>query len=227
MGKEQHMIKTSRRSVLRSSLTFAAAAALARPYLANATATTASAWWAQGFAQEEDVALRKIVADYGKASGNTIELSIVPFAPLRQKIISAMTSGSVPDLIDANPLEIVPEEAWNGRLVDVSDVVETQKEHYLPNALLSARCYDNTKKNNGAITASHTKVRCGRSITGGIWLRKQAIRSPIFRTLGTPLSISLNRCSRNCEIKACAMSMPPALSSAPWALTSPRPLTSS
>ncbi|MFZ3237236.1 MAG: extracellular solute-binding protein, partial [Stellaceae bacterium] len=140
------MTNPSRRSLLRGSLAIAAGAGLARPYLANAAATTASAWWAQGFAQEEDVALRKIVADYEKASGNTIDLSIVPFAPLRQKIISAMTSGTVPDLIDANPLEVVPEEAWNGRLVDVSDVVETQKSHYLPNALLSARCYDNVKK---------------------------------------------------------------------------------
>ncbi len=140
------MISLNRRSLLRASLAVAAGASLARPYVANAAATTASAWWAQGFAQEEDVALRKIVADYEKASGNTIDLSIVPFAPLRQKIISAITSGSVPDLIDANPLEIVPEEAWNGRLVDVSDVVETQQSHYLPTALISAHCYDNEKK---------------------------------------------------------------------------------
>ena len=140
------MISLNRRSLLRASLAVAAGASLARPYIANAAATTATAWWAQGFAQEEDVSLRKIVADYEKASGNTIDLSIVPFAPLRQKIISAITSGSVPDVIDANPLEIVPEEAWNGRLVDVSDVVETQKSHYLPTALISAHCYDNEKK---------------------------------------------------------------------------------
>jgi multiple sugar transport system substrate-binding protein len=143
------MISLNRRSLLRGSLAVAAGASLARPYIASAAATTATAWWAQGFAQEEDISLRKIVADYEKASGNTIDLSIVPFAPLRQKIISAITSGSVPDVIDANPLEIVPEEAWNGRLVDVSDVVETQKSHYLPTALISAHCYDNEKKERG------------------------------------------------------------------------------
>jgi len=100
------MARLTRRSVLRGSVGVLAAGSLARPHIANAAATTATAWWAQGFAQEEDVALRKFVADYEKASGNTIDLSIVPFAPLRQKIISAITSGSVPDLIDANPLEI-------------------------------------------------------------------------------------------------------------------------
>ena len=64
-----------------------------RPYIANAAATTATMWWAQGFVQEEDISLKKIVADYEKASGNKIDLSIIPFAPMRQKIISAITSG--------------------------------------------------------------------------------------------------------------------------------------
>ena len=54
----------TRRSLLRGSAALIAGSAVARPYIANAAATTATAWWAQGFAQEEDVALRKIVADY-------------------------------------------------------------------------------------------------------------------------------------------------------------------
>jgi hypothetical protein len=40
---------------------------LARPYIANAAATTATVWWTQGFAQEEDISIRKIFADYEKA----------------------------------------------------------------------------------------------------------------------------------------------------------------
>src|SRR6266478_1798112 len=97
----------SRRSVLRSSLAVAAAGTLARPYIANAAATTAELWWAQGFIPEEDVAIKKIIADYEKASGNTIEYSIIPFAPQRQKIVSAVTSGIVPDLFNNNPGEII------------------------------------------------------------------------------------------------------------------------
>ena len=38
----------SRRSVLRTSLAAAAAETLARPYIANAAATTAEVWWVQG-----------------------------------------------------------------------------------------------------------------------------------------------------------------------------------
>ena len=65
----------SRRSVLRASLGLAAAGSLARPYIANAQAKTATVWWTQGFVPEEDDAFRKVVADYENVSGNKIEFS--------------------------------------------------------------------------------------------------------------------------------------------------------
>src|SRR5580692_9366404 len=117
----------TRRSVLRGSLVLASAGAVARPYIAKAAATTATVWWIQGFAEEEDIAFKKIVADYKNASGDTIDYSIVPYAPMRQKIVSAVTSGVVPDLFQNTPVEIIALYAWQDKLVDVSDVVETQR----------------------------------------------------------------------------------------------------
>ncbi|MBV8088412.1 MAG: carbohydrate ABC transporter substrate-binding protein [Alphaproteobacteria bacterium] len=143
------MANLTRRSVLRSSLALAAAGRLARPYIANAAATTAEVWWAQGFVPEEDVGFKKVVADYGKATGNTIELSIVPFAPLRQKIVAAMTSGIVPDMIYATPGEIIALHAWDDKLVDVSDVIESQKEEFTETALISTYCYNSIEKRRG------------------------------------------------------------------------------
>ena len=140
------MTTLSRRSVLRSSLALAAAGTLARPYVANAAATTAEVWWTQGFIPEEDDLIKKIVADYEKASGNTIELAIMPFAPQRQKIVSAVTSGVVPDLFWNNPGEIIALFAWEDKLVDVSDVVETQKEEYTETALTNTFCYNSVEK---------------------------------------------------------------------------------
>jgi multiple sugar transport system substrate-binding protein len=136
----------SRRSVLRSSLAVAAAGALSRPYIANSAKTTAEVWWAQGFVPEEDAALKKVVADYEKASGNTIDLSITPFAPQRQKIVAAVQSGIVPDVFNSNPAEIIALYAWDDKLVDVSDVVETQKEEYTETALLNTYAYNNVTK---------------------------------------------------------------------------------
>src|SRR5215472_7564834 len=124
------MDSLTRRSVLRGSLGLAAAGSLGRPHVANAAAVTATVWWVQGFAPEEDVSVKKIFADYEKASGNTIDYSIIPYAPERQKIVSAMTSGIVPDLFQNNPGEIIALYAWDDKLVDVTDVVETQKSRY-------------------------------------------------------------------------------------------------
>jgi multiple sugar transport system substrate-binding protein len=140
------MTNLTRRSLLRSSLAVAAAVPVGRPFLANAAATTAEVWWPQGFVPEEDAAIKKVVADYEKASGNTIELSIMPFAPQRQKIVAAVQSGIVPDLFRNNPDEITALYAWDDKLVDVSDVVETQKEEYTETALLNTYCYNNVEK---------------------------------------------------------------------------------
>src|SRR5271166_5913832 len=140
------MGKLNRRSVLRGSLALAATGVFGRPYVAHAAPTTATVWWTQGFAEEEDISFKKIVADYQKASGNTIDYSITPYAPMRQKIVSAMTSGVVPDLFQNTPVEIIALYAWDNKLVDVSDVVETQREEYTETALLTARCYNNVQK---------------------------------------------------------------------------------
>src|SRR6266481_7445480 len=150
------MANFTRRSVLRGSLGLAAAGTLARPYIANAAVTTAEVWWAQGFVQEEDVSIKKIVADYEKASGNKIELSIMPFAPQRQKIVSAMTSGVVPDFFPNNPAEIIALYAWDDKLVDVSDVVETQKSQYSETALATAYCYNSVEKRRSYYGAPYT-----------------------------------------------------------------------
>lgn len=140
------MTRLTRRSVLQSSAALAAAGAIARPYVSNAAAKTAETWWIQGFAQEEDIAFKKVVADYEKASGNKIDYSIVPYAPLRQKIVSAITSGTVPDIIQNSPTEINALYAWDDKLLDVSDVIETQKKEYTETALASAFNYNSVTK---------------------------------------------------------------------------------
>jgi multiple sugar transport system substrate-binding protein len=136
----------TRRSVLRGSASLVAAGVLARPFVANAAAKTASMWIAQGFVPEEDTAAKQLMDDYQKASGNTIDLSIVPFAPLRQKEVSAVTSGVVPDMMEWADNVFGPAQAWADRLEDVSDVVEPQKAQIAKDALSSVYLYDNVKK---------------------------------------------------------------------------------
>ena len=136
-----------RRGLLKTAAGLAAAAPLGRPYIANAAATTAIVWNNQGFVQDEDKAFKDVVANYEKVSGNKIEYSIMPFMALNQKTISALTSGDVPDLIfhDA-PATILPQNAWNDKLMPVDDVVALQKDKLNPSALECSSFYNGTTK---------------------------------------------------------------------------------
>jgi multiple sugar transport system substrate-binding protein len=135
-----------RRSVLKGSLGLLAAGALARPAVARGQ--TITVWWNQGFYPAEDAAFRSLVSNWEKASGNTINLTLLPGQALNEKIISALTSGDVPDLMYADnaPGQIVPQNAWHGKLLDVSDVVETQKKELSDTAVRSAQFYNDTEK---------------------------------------------------------------------------------
>ena len=143
------MTKPTRRSVIRGSLGLVAAGAVVRPYIANAAATTAEMWWAQGFAKEEDATLKKLVGEYEKASGNKIDLQIVPFAPLRQKNVAAIQTGVVPDIMETADLEFASLQSWDDKLLDVSDIVETQKTDYAPIAVDSCFLYNGATKKRG------------------------------------------------------------------------------
>src|SRR5215469_11662069 len=143
------MSKVTRRTVLRRSLGLGAASALACPYIANAATTTAELWWVQGFAKEEDVAFKKMVAEYEKASGNKIDDSIIPFAPLGQKEVTAIASGIVPDVMEVYDIEFAPLHSWNDKLVELSDIVETQKADFAPIAINSCSLYNNARKKRG------------------------------------------------------------------------------
>jgi multiple sugar transport system substrate-binding protein len=137
----------SRRSVVSASLGLAAGAVLARPYIANAQAKTATVWMNQGFIPQEDAAFKKVAGDYMKASGNTLDYSIMPFMAQNQKTISALTSGDVPDLVfmDA-PQSILPQNAWDDKLVDVSDVVSAYEAQLSETAKLCSTFYNKATK---------------------------------------------------------------------------------
>ncbi len=174
------MDKLTRRSVLRGSMGLAAAGAIARPYIANAAATTATVWWVQGFAQEEDIAFKQLVADYEKASGNTIEYSIVPFAAQRQKEIAAVSSGVVPDIINVGDYFFAVLSAWKDQLVDLTDVIETQKSLFTPAALSTVNAYNNVTKKRSYYMIPH---RAG-VVPFHIW--KSLVEKAGFKTSDIP-----------------------------------------
>ena len=82
-----------------------------------------------------------------KASGNKLEYSLMPFMALFQKTISALTSGDVPDLVfmDA-PRSILPQNAWDDKIVDVSDVVAPDELQLSETAKLCSTFYNRLQR---------------------------------------------------------------------------------
>lgn len=137
------MVQISRRKLV-GAFGLATAAVAARPRRAKA-ASTITAWWTQGYYKAEDDAAKAAVAAYEKESGNKVDFNLVNQADLITKVVAAITTGDVPDVIQAvgGDRFIVPQSAWDDKLVDVSDVIETQKSEYIETALSGMRCYNN------------------------------------------------------------------------------------
>src|ERR1700728_752766 len=135
-----------RRAVVASSLRLACSA-LAPPCVTTAKAKTATVWMNQGFIPQEDEAFKKVAEDYMKSSGNKLDYSIMPFMAINQKTISALTSGEVPDLVfmDA-PSTILPQNAWDDKIVDVTDVVSSYESQLSDTAKLGSTYYNKATK---------------------------------------------------------------------------------
>jgi multiple sugar transport system substrate-binding protein len=139
-----HAARMTRRTLVGGA---ALAAGVVRPRRAKA-ASTVTVWWTQGYYEPEDQAVQDAMAAWEKQSGNKVNLQIINAPDLITKTIAAISVGDVPDLIQpvGGNSFLMPQKAWDGLLMDLSDVVETQKSEFLPSALASCNYYDNTIK---------------------------------------------------------------------------------
>ncbi|RCJ19719.1 ABC transporter substrate-binding protein [Nostoc minutum NIES-26] len=102
-------------------------------------------WWDKGFTLEEDEALQQVVSDWEKQTGNTIKLSFYTTDELPQKAQRALQAGNPPDILMSHNAERVlnPRLAWEGKLADVSDVIQPIKSLYPETVLAGVYLYNN------------------------------------------------------------------------------------
>jgi len=102
-------------------------------------------WWNEGYFPEETEAIRKIVADWEKSSGQKVKLSIYSEKDLSREIKNAIENNTPPDIFYsyAADFNLIPKLAWEGKLADVSSVIEPVKSLYLPTALETASYQNN------------------------------------------------------------------------------------
>ncbi|HLO47514.1 MAG TPA: ABC transporter substrate-binding protein [Kamptonema sp.] len=116
---------------------------------ANSSASnTLNIWWNKGYYPEEDTAFQQIITEWEKKSPIKVKLSFITDANIIQKTDKALISNKLPDIFFAHLTDInwSPKWAWEGKLVDVSDVIEPIKNLYAPNAIESVYLYNNKVK---------------------------------------------------------------------------------
>src|SRR5215475_13759890 len=111
-------------------------------------------WWTQGFYEAENKAVIDNLAAWEKASGTKVNLTIMNGPDLITKLIAGMQVGDVPDLVHSVTGDrfLVPRAAWDDQLVDVSDVIDSQKAEFHPTSLISSRFYNSKLKKHAFYT---------------------------------------------------------------------------
>ena len=102
-------------------------------------------WWDKGFTLEEDEALKQIINNWEQESGKKIKLSFYSNDELPEKTQRAIRAGTSPDLVMGSSAEreLNPRLAWEGKLADVSDIIEPVKNSYNQSTLEAINYYNN------------------------------------------------------------------------------------
>src|SRR5437868_10322872 len=131
---------------LAGAIVAAVAVALSAPALAQETLTV---WWVKGFYKSEDDALLEAVKKYEQKSGIKVELSQYAVQDMIPKTVSALDANSPPDVAyaDVYDFQVAGKWAFDGKLEDISDVLEPLKGNFAPNTLETTYLLnDKTKK---------------------------------------------------------------------------------
>jgi multiple sugar transport system substrate-binding protein len=129
------------------------AAALAGAALIGAAPAMAqeklTVWWVKGFYKSEDdaflVALKKFEAKHPKIK---VELSQYPIQDMIPKTVSALDSGSPPDVAyaDVYDFQVTAKWAFEGKLEDLSSVIDPIRARFEPAALATTFLYNDQTK---------------------------------------------------------------------------------
>ncbi len=122
-------------------LSAASAAALAQERL--------TVWFNKGFYPAEDKALETMIYRFEQKTGVKVDLSLFAVQDIMPKTVAALDAGTVPDVSFGLTYDFQAAGKWafEGKLVDLSDIFSPIKDKFLPNTLSTAYLYnDKTKK---------------------------------------------------------------------------------
>ena len=146
------MAKMSRRQAIAGLGAVGAASTM--PARSAKAAGTVTVWWTQGFYEAENKAVVDNLAAWEKRTGTKVNLTIMNGPDLITKLIAAMQVNDVPDLVHSVTGDrfLVPRASWDDQLVDVTDVIDSQRSEFHPTALASSRFYNAKLKKHSYYT---------------------------------------------------------------------------
>src|SRR5205807_3988831 len=106
-------------------------------------------WWVKGFYKSEDDALFAAVKKFEQKTGVQVDLSQYAVQDMIPKTVSALDANSPPDVAyaDVYDFQVAGKWAFDGKLEDISDVLEPLKGNFAPNTLETTYLLnDKTKK---------------------------------------------------------------------------------
>ncbi len=94
-------------------------------------------WWNKGFYKSEDDALLNAIRQFEAKTGIKVELSQYASQDMIPKTVAALDSGTPPDVAyaDVYDFQVSGKWAFEGRLEDLSSILEPIKARFAPNTL--------------------------------------------------------------------------------------------
>ena len=106
-------------------------------------------WWVKGFYKAEDEALFAAIKKFEeKNKGIKVELSQYPVQDMIPKTVSALDSGSPPDVAyaDVYDFQVTAKWAFDGKLEDITSVIDPIRARFEPAALSTTFLYNDQTK---------------------------------------------------------------------------------
>src|SRR3954454_16805261 len=107
-------------------------------------------WWVKGFYKAEDDALFAAIKKFEDKHKNIkIELSQYPIQDMIPKTVSALDSGSPPDVAyaDVYDFQVTAKWAYDGKLEDISSIIDPIRARFAPNTIETTFLWNEAEKN--------------------------------------------------------------------------------
>src|SRR3954465_14283087 len=105
-------------------------------------------WWVKGFYKSEDDALNEAIRKFEAKTGVKVELSQYAVQDMIPKTVAALDSGTPPDVAYADSYDVQVAGKWasEGKLEDLSDILNPMKSAFAPNTIETAYLYSEKAK---------------------------------------------------------------------------------